>query len=101
MPITRERSLELTIPAVWLMADGWYMVVLRVRRVIATMYIHGFTETLARKAPAAPMATLNAISFLAPYLSERIPAGMEMRSWQKRGIAEMRPICWLVRLNSA
>jgi hypothetical protein len=44
---------------------------------------------------------LAAMSFLAPNLSEIIPLGMEKRNWRRLGIATMRPICWLVRLNSA
>ena len=65
------------------------------------MNIQGVVETLPRRAPKAAITMLAAMSFLAPNLSEIIPLGMEKRNWRRLGIATMRPICWLVRLNSA
>lgn len=56
---------------------------------------------LPRKAPTAAIRMLSAISFFAPNLSEKSPAGIENITWQRAGIAAMRPICWLVRLNSS
>ena len=51
---------------------------LRVVRVVAAMYIQGFRDMLSRKAPTAAMRMLRAISLLAPNLSEKSPAGMEI-----------------------
>ena len=73
---------------------------LRVRSVEATMNMRGVIEMLPRKAPAAAMMILAAMSFLAPNLSEIIPLGTENRNWRRLGMATMSPICWLVRLNS-
>jgi hypothetical protein len=74
---------------------------LNVRRVEATMYIQGDTETLPKRAPTAAIKILAAMSFLGPNLSETIPLGTLKRNWQRLGIATIRPICWLVRLNSS
>lgn len=76
------------------------MVEFRMRRVEATMYIIGFTDILPRKAPAAAIIMLRAISFFAPNLSEKKPVGIEKKVWQRVGIAKRSPICWLVRRNS-
>ena len=77
------------------------MVELSVSRVDATMYINGFFDMLPRKAPTAAIIMLMAISFFAPNLSENSPDGTLKRNWQRDGMATMRPICWLVRLNSS
>lgn len=77
------------------------MVELRVSRVDARMYIQGSPDTLPRKAPTAAIIMLSASSLFAPNLSERKPVGTEKRNWQREGIATIRPICWLVRLNSS
>ncbi len=74
--------------------------VVRVRRVVAAMYIQGFVDTLPRNAPVAAMTTLSAISFLGPNLSEKNPVGIENSRVQRVGMATIRPICWFVRLNS-
>jgi hypothetical protein len=56
---------------------------------------------LPRKAPTAAMTMLRAMSFLAPNRSENTPAGMANRTVQRVGIAAIRPICWLVSINSS
>lgn len=77
------------------------MVELRVSSVDATMYIQGLNDMLPRNAPTAAIKMLSVRSFFAPNLSEKNPVGTENRSWQREGMATMRPICWFVRANSS
>ena len=56
---------------------------------------------LPMKAPTAAMRMLRAISLLAPNLSEKSPAGIEISTWHMSGIAAIIPICWLLSLNSS
>jgi len=65
------------------------------------MNIHGVVDTLPRRAPIAAISMLVAMSFLGPNRSETTPLGILRSSWQRLGIATMRPICWLVRANSS
>lgn len=65
------------------------------------MNINRFWVIPAKKAPTAAIPMLKAINFFVPYLSDINPAGIAINAVQRGGIAAIRPICWLERLNSS